>query len=133
MSENTNSAPGPTDDGTTPVTPLDIEPRVDRRNLASPRACVIWGCVAFAIGVFLFRSPKISLGRTVFAAAFLGIFNGYGLWMLTKTRMKMRPPVQDTDRDPSQPPPAGGWANPTSGQTTMRQLGRSLLGLRRRR
>ena len=111
----------------------DDVPVVRERVLASKRACVITGLVAFGIGAWINGSAGVSVGRTLFGGAFLGAFTGYGLWLVTKVRTRVRPQIDDPLlRDPSAPPPAGGWANPTGGQTSFGALRRALSGLRLR-
>jgi hypothetical protein len=75
-------------------------------------------------------------GRSVLSALFMAGFVYLGLQWITKLRFKLRPPdVEPAERDPSQPPPLGGWANATSGQRARRRIGRLFegSGSRRRR
>ncbi len=103
------------------------EPREPRRTLASPRACVIVGVVAFGVQLFIVSSNGVPWPRALFSAAFLGVFTGAGLWWMTKMRRTVRPEVaKPDDRDPSSPPPVGGWANPSRGQTVLGRFGRAL-------
>ncbi len=103
------------------------------RIVASKRACVITGIVAFVLGALLNASAGAGFSRALFSGVFLGVFTGYGLWLVTKARLRVRPQTDDpTLRDPSARPPAGGWANPTGGQNLLGKLGRALGGLRRR-
>ena len=111
----------------------DDTPVVRERAIASKRACVISGVVAFVIGALLNASAGAGVSRAVFGGVFLGVFTGYGLWLVTKARLRLRPQADDpAQRDPSSPPPSGGWANPTGGQTLLGKFGRALSGLRRR-
>ena len=92
-----------------------MEPAIDelrepRRTLASTRACVVAGVVAFGVQLLIVRSNGVAWPRSLFSAAFLGVFTGIGLWWVTRIRRRIRPEVAKPDeRDPSSPPPVGGW------------------------
>lgn len=96
-----------------------------RMAFASARACVITGVLAFVVDTVLLRQTGGRWGSSVVGGLFVGVFTGYGLWVVTKARRKIRP-VDDkpVDRDSSLPPPAGGWANPSGSQRTFGRLGR---------
>ena len=119
-----------------PLQPSDDHHKIPpgrRRTLASRRSCVVTGVVAAGIGGWINGSAGAGVGRTIFGALFLGMFTGYGLWLVTKARKRVRPDVADPDlRDPSSPPPTGGWANPTGPQMLTAKLRRALSGLSRR-
>ena len=103
------------------------EQREPRRNLASPKACVVVGVVAFFVQLFIVRINGLGWARAVFSSAFLGLFTGFGLAWMTNVRRKVRPEVANPDeRDPALPPPVGGWANPSRGQTALSRFGRAL-------
>lgn len=113
--------------------PVD-ELREPRRNLASPRACVIVGIVAFGVQLLIVATNGVPWPRAFVSAAFLGVFTGYGLWWMTKMRRTVRPEVAKPDeRDPSAPPPVGGWANPSKGQNILGRFGRALASFFRGR
>ena len=103
------------------------ELREPRRNLASPRACVIVGAVAFVVQLLIVKSNGVAWPRALSSAAFLGLFTGFGLWWVTTMRRRVRPEIAKPDeRDPSAPPPVGGWANPSRGQDVLGRFGRAL-------
>lgn len=117
-----------------PEVPASDELREPRRTLASPRACVIVGIVAFGVQLLIVGSNGVAWPRALFSAAFLGLFTGYGLWLMTKMRRRVRPEVaQPDERDPSAPPPVGGWANPSKGQNVLGRFGRALRSFLRGR
>ena len=109
-----------------------MEPAIDelrepRRRLASTRACVVAGGVAFGVQLLIVRSNGVAWPRSLFSAAFLGVITGIGLWWVTRIRRRIRPEVAKPDeRDPSSPPPVGGWANPSRGQDVLGRFGRAL-------
>ena len=107
--------------------PASDELRGPRRTLASTRACVVVGVVAFAVQLLIVKSNGVAWPRALSSAAFLGVFTGIGLWWMTKLRRSVRPEVAKPDeRDPSLPPPVGGWANPSKGQEVLGRFGRAL-------
>ena len=109
------------------------EPRSPRRHLASARACVVTGLVALIVGTWINRTAGATWPRAIFGGVFLGVFTGYGLWLVTKARRRARPEQQPpSTRDPRTPPPPGGWANPTGTQRLLTRLGRLISGLHRR-
>jgi hypothetical protein len=134
MAESDQGASGRTPSDRTDLDAADDDAPVGHeRTLASNRACVIAGVVAFALGSWINASAGAGIGRTLFGGLFLGVFTGFGLWLVTKARIRVRPQADDpTQRDPSAPPPSGGWANPTGGQNLLGKLGRALRGLRPR-
>ena len=102
------------------------ELREPRRTLASTRACVIVGVVAFVVQLLIIKSNGLPWPRALFSASFLGLFTGFGLWWVTKMRRRVRPEVAKPDeRDPARPPPVGGWANPSKGQDVIGRFGRA--------
>ena len=110
-----------------PEDPANDELREPRRTLASTRACVVVGEVAFGVQSLIVRSNGVAWPRALSSAAFLGVFTGIGLWWMTKLRRSVRPEVAKPDeRDPSLPPPVGGWANPSKGQEVLGRFGRTL-------
>ena len=110
-----------------PEDPANDELREPRRTLASTRACVVVGVVAFGVQSLIVRSNGVAWPRALSSAAFLGVFTGIGLWWMTKLRRSVRPEVAKPDeRDPSLPPPVGGWANPSKGQEVLGRFGRAL-------
>ncbi len=115
------------DEPVQPVEPANDELREPRRTLASPRACAIVGVVAFGVQLLIVGSNGVPWVRALFSAVFLGLFTGFGLWWTTKMRRTVRPEVAKPDeRDPSSPPPIGGWANPSKGQNVLDRFGRAL-------
>ena len=115
------------DDPVRAIEPASDDLREPRRTLASTRACVVAGIVAFGVQLLIVKSNGLAWPRALFSAAFLGVFTGIGLWWMTKMRRRVRPEVAKPDeRDPSLPPPAGGWANPSKGQATLGRFGRAL-------
>lgn len=121
------------DESVEPVEPVEAkepagdELREPRRTLASTRACVIVGVVAFGVQLLIIKSNGLPWPRALFSAAFLGLFTGCGLWWVTKMRRRVRPEVAKPDeRDPNLPPPVGGWANPSRGQDVLGRFGRAL-------
>ncbi len=110
-----------------PEDPASDELREPRRTLASTRACVIVGIIAFAVQLLVVKSNGVAWPRALSSAAFLGVFTGFGLWWVTKIRRRVRPEVAKPDeRDPALPPPVGGWANPSRGQDALGRFGRAL-------
>ena len=118
------------DEPVRPEDPAGDELREPRRTLASTRACVIVGGVAFGVQVLVVKSNGLAWPRALFSAAFLGVFTGFGLWWVTKMRRRVRPEVaKPHERDPALPPPIGGWANPSRGQDVLGRFGRALGSL----
>lgn len=108
--------------------------REPRRTLASTRACVIVGVVAFVVQLLIVKSNGMAWPRALFSAAFLGVFTGFGLWWMTNMRRRIRPEVaKPVERDPALPPPVGGWANPSKGQKVLSRIGRTLASFSRGR
>ncbi len=110
-----------------PEDPASDELREPRRTLASTRACVVVGVVAFGVQLLIVKSSGVGWPRALSSAAFLGVFTGFGLWWMTRIRRRIRPEVAKPDeRDPSSPPPVGGWANPSRGQDVLGRFSRAL-------
>lgn len=110
------------------------ELRESRRTLASPKACVAVGVAAFVIQLAIVRSGGLAWPRALFSSAFLGMFTGFGLAWVTKMRRTVRPENAGPDeRDPSAPPPVGGWANPSKGQSSLGRFARAFRSFARER
>lgn len=95
------------------------------RRLPSRRSSAIAASVAGIADGWLTARSGAGTGRVVAAALLMGLFVHVGIRWITARRLAHRPPVeQPQQRDPSAPPPPGGWANPTPGQRRAARLRR---------
>ena len=66
------------DEAVRPEDPASDELREPRRTLASTRACVIVGVVAFVVQLLIVKSNGVAWPRALSSASFLGVFTGLG-------------------------------------------------------
>jgi hypothetical protein len=72
--------------------------------------------------------------KTILSAVFMAAFVLWGLNLIHKLRLKDRPVLlPPSERDPSLPPPKGGWANPSGSQKWQRRISTLWADIRRSR
>lgn len=147
------------ENGDPPETPHDPKnsgtwatPQIGRRTpLPSKRACGIAGIVAGLLDLAILLNDGRPVLRSLFGAAFLGVFVYLGMRLMTGLRRKIRPdpsdlvdlqtPAHTSGQTPSQPgspnkpagAPKGGWANPTVAQKFARRITRMTSNYGKRR
>ncbi len=88
-----------------------------RRHAAAAAAAA-----AIADGALIARADTGTVTK-VLSVLFMGVFTYVGFRFITKIRYSVRPPrLPPSTRNASDPPSAGGWANPTGVQTFLAKL-----------
>ena len=90
--------------------------------LGRRHAAAAAGAGAIADGLLIARADTGTVTK-VLSVLFMGAFTYVGFRFVTNIRYRVRPPrLPPSTRNPSDPPAAGGWANPTGGQTFLAKL-----------
>ena len=104
----------------------DLTPGLVPMRKRPSRAAI--GVVALVAGIadgFFVRADNVTFAQILVSAAFMSVFVYVVLRAITKVRFNVRPEAGDPlTRDPSLPPLAGGWANPTRGQRGLQRIKR---------
>lgn len=96
--------------------PHGVGSGVKRRVRPSRRLLFCGAIMGGLLDGVLLRS-SVSTTRLVVSMVFMTVFVFFGLVFVTNMRFRYRPETVDpANADSSQPPPVGGWANPTPGQ-----------------
>lgn len=122
--------PGPLNENV----PEEADGLVRRRRIPGTRAIVIAAAVLSVLDLWLLRSTGASWLRSCLGALLMGAFVVFAMRAIVRLRLRYRPHYEAPEaRDPSAPPPAGGWATKTRGQSFVSGMSRALSGLRRPR
>ena len=98
-------------------------PEPPRRKIPSRRAIAIAAGILGVADVALVHSTDAGWTQAILNGVAMAAFVYFGMRAVVKVRLGYRP-EPPADRDPSQPPPPGGWASPTKGQGLVRRLRR---------
>lgn len=116
---------------TDPVAPED---GAHRRRIPTVRAIIIAATVLGVLDTSLLRASGAAWVRAIIGGVLMGTFIVFGMRAIVRLRLRYRPQYQPPEeRDPSAPPPRGGWATQTAGQSMVARIGRAASGLRRPR
>ena len=121
----------PPSDTTDPLAPED---GARRRHIPTMRAIVIAATVLGVLDTSLLRASGAAWVRAILGGVLMGTFIVFGMRAIVRLRLRYRPQHRPPEeRDPSAPPPRGGWATQTAGQSMVARIGRAAGGLRRPR
>ncbi len=121
----------PPSDTTDPLAPED---GARRRHIPTMRAIVIAATVLGVLDTSLLRASGAAWVRAILGGVLMGTFIVFGMRAIVRLRLRYRPQHRPPEeRDPSAPPPRGGWATQTAGQSMVARIGRAASGLRRPR
>ena len=110
--------------------PVTTDPVRDRPG---PRRPVVLGrthalAAAFAaalVDALLIARANTDTTTKLLSVIFMGVFTFVGFRFITRIRYALRPPnLPPGEKNPSDPPAPGGWANPTRAQTFLTKLRR---------
>jgi len=99
--------------------------RGSRRVIVGRRGTVWAGVAAFFANAALVSGTGAGLGAKLLSSLFMGVFTCFGMRLLGRIRLGLRPELSPPDeRDASATPAEGGWANPTPAQHRLDRLRR---------
>ena len=95
------------------------------RVIVGRRGTVWAGVGAFFANAALVYGTGASLVAKLLSSVFMGAFTCFGMRLLGRIRLNLRPEFSSPDkRNASETPVQGGWANPTRMQTLVARIKR---------
>ena len=111
--------------GTSPEASDDDSAR--RRRIPSPRAIAIAAVVLGTLDASLLRASGATWVRSALGGVLMAGFIVFGMRAIVRLRLRYRPEYDDpSTRDPAAPPPRGGWATRTGGQSILARAGKAI-------